>query len=489
MASFVLVHGAWHGSWCWKRVRSGSGSLVLLRMARSVCTRENSMGARVSFWLLVMALLFSFSTACMAAAEDTLRPPRGRSWKTVNELLPEELARVDLATDAPRHAQIPYLPAEPYPYTPPYTAEEMGLLSTEFAHMPRRNCALVEAYGTISATGYLTTAQAVGLVLYRDPAGLVGQIMTQPGEWYTQWLFQTIAPAEKYGRQSLYTLYRTDQQFSTKLDLFAYAPELRRVRRQPQPRRQDKEPGFALAFDNFLNRDAWEFRWRFIGTDILYEAVRFPRTRTAITLTTTDGSLQETPPQALKPMGRDYPSYTPDGGVACYVVEARARDEWIPGYYAPKILYWLDRETFFPLRIEEYDANDVLTYVEERTAQGVSLEAGKRGYEAHLFLSWDIPQDLLSYDVHDAYRPQSWSAADQEVFFSPDFLRRVWFVAPLKSQATVPAPDTFFLRPAVYREKFPQERKIVLSSRLEARISAQEKAGRLVFEESQTETE
>ena len=23
MSSFVLVHGAWHGSWCWKRVRAG----------------------------------------------------------------------------------------------------------------------------------------------------------------------------------------------------------------------------------------------------------------------------------------------------------------------------------------------------------------------------------------------------------------------------------------------------------------------------------
>src|SRR5262249_11006109 len=22
MATFILVHGAWHGSWCWKRVRS-----------------------------------------------------------------------------------------------------------------------------------------------------------------------------------------------------------------------------------------------------------------------------------------------------------------------------------------------------------------------------------------------------------------------------------------------------------------------------------
>ncbi len=58
-------------------------------------------------------------------------------------------------------------------------------------------------------------------------------------------------------------------------------------------------------------------------------------------------------------------------------------------------------------------------------------------------------------------------------------------MAPLKSQATVPNPETFFLRPALYREKFPQERQIVLSPQLEARIRAQEVAGRLVFEEHQ----
>src|SRR3954464_8697480 len=27
MASFVLVHGAWHGSWCWQRVRSALQAL------------------------------------------------------------------------------------------------------------------------------------------------------------------------------------------------------------------------------------------------------------------------------------------------------------------------------------------------------------------------------------------------------------------------------------------------------------------------------
>ena len=59
----------------------------------------------------------------------------------------------------------------------------------------------------------------------------------------------------------------------------------------------------------------------------------------------------------------------------------------------------------------------------------------------------------------------------------------------MKSQATVPDPKTFFLRPAVYPEKFPQERKIVLSPQLEARLDAQEKTGHLVFEENRATAE
>ena len=27
MSTFVLVHGAWHGSWCWKRVRKALQAL------------------------------------------------------------------------------------------------------------------------------------------------------------------------------------------------------------------------------------------------------------------------------------------------------------------------------------------------------------------------------------------------------------------------------------------------------------------------------
>jgi len=106
----------------------------------------------------------------------------GRSWRYVSELSQEELQKLDLRSETPRDATFPYLPAEPYPYATPYTAEEMGLISTEFAHMPRRNCALIEDYGTISANGYLTTAQAIGLVSYRSAGAIV---------WNNHWVYHT----------------------------------------------------------------------------------------------------------------------------------------------------------------------------------------------------------------------------------------------------------------------------------------------------------
>jgi hypothetical protein len=63
-------------------------------------------------------------------------------------------------------------------------------------------------------------------------------------------------------------------------------------------------------------------------------------------------------------------------------------------------------------------------------------------------------------------------------------MRRVWFPIPLKTQATVRRPEESFLRPHLYREKFPDERKLALAPEVEARIQAQDAAGHLVFSES-----
>lgn len=74
-----------------------------------------------------------------------------------------------------------------------------------------------------------------------------------------------------------------------------------------------------------------------------------------------------------------------------------------------------------------------------------------------------------------------WSAADTLTYFSPDFMRRQWYLVPLRSYLGVNRPEEFFLRPGLELGKFPQLRSIELSAELADRIRAQDKAGRLVF--------
>lgn len=57
----------------------------------------------------------------------------------------------------------------------------------------------------------------------------------------------------------------------------------------------------------------------------------------------------------------------------------------------------------------------------------------------------------------------------------------------MKTQATIRRPEEYFLRPHLYREKFPDERKLVISPDVEARIQAQNAAGRWVFTETDTD--
>jgi hypothetical protein len=180
-------------------------------------------------------------------------------------------------------------------------------------------------------------------------------------------------------------------------------------------------------------------------------------------------------------MGEAYPWYTPEGGVRCYVVEATAKPDWLPNYYAPRILYWLDQHTFFPLRIEEYGRDEKLIFVSVRLGDLINPALGDRGYSSVAHIDWHLSADLLSYLFTDANVVQPWSATDQKLFFTPGFLPREWRLTSLKSQAEVPTPREFFLRPALEEGKFPQERRIELSAELRTRVQAQEQAGRLVF--------
>jgi hypothetical protein len=428
-----------------------------------------------------LSILFAFvlSAGISSGAESITS---GKSWRTVQELTATDKELMDLRTDTPRSSEIPYIPAEPYPFEPPYTAEEVGYRLMNFSHLPRWSHVYADVFGVITKSGYLTQGTTAGLINNRTgDQGITGHIGGIPGDAYAIFLFYYTFPPRDAGLQQLWVVRRTSQENPTKLDYFLYSPSLRRVRRQPPPRRDQQFPDNVPTFDDIVGRESWEYTWRFIGTDVIHETVRFPNTRPRITLANPDGSFYEKPTAEIRMMGDEYPHYRSDGGIDCFVVVAETKRDWLPNYNASKLIYWVDRHYFFPLRTEQYDREGKLKIVEVRTAarENPNLPEGE-GYTNTMNVWFDTELDLISYGLHDAHMLLEWSDKEQ-VFFTPDFMRRRWLTYPQKSQARMDDADEFFLRPDLFVDRFPNERSIEISPEIAARIEAMNAAGHLVF--------
>lgn len=460
------------------------GHMMNFFLPRSDCTMV--MHVRLMLFLVILSSGLLLPSPSLSRSLSVREHPHGeRTWKTVNELSTDEKARIDLSENTPRNSEFPYLPAESYPFQPPFTAEEMGYRMMEFTQRPRWSCAFANLFGSITAEGFLLgKGMNISYSAYPDPGGVGVELATKPGAEIYRYLTQGVFPPESQGSQNLLIRYRTDHTFTKKEDLFSYSLATRRVRHQNQMRRGDKFPYMAQSFDDASGRDAWEFHWRILGTDILHHTVRFPVTRPTVTVA--DGDyLHDVPTTDIKLMGDEYPHYTAGGGVSCYVVEARPREDWLPDYYASRIIYWLDQYAFYPLRTEVYDREGRLSQIEVRLTKLMNPALKERGYGPFLILGWDVPLDLMTYIVRDGHRTMKWSAVDRETFFNPDFMRRQWFLTPIKSQLGVDTPEEFFLRPMLDADKFPTERHIQLNAALAARIQAQNATGHLVFDSGQ----
>ena len=436
---------------------------------------------------LCVVLILTLGVTPHVVADETNGSAQ-RTWKTLAEFSPTERQEINLETDTPRHPQVAYLPAEPYPFTPPYTAEEMGYRVMEFTSRPRWSSVFARVWASISPQGVLLNpGSSTNFLAYNaNTPGLATELALAPGQEIYRTLSQRTAPAASEGSQILTIRYRTDKEFIKEEGRFRYAQSTRRVRSDAPRRRQNKFPNMALTPDDNYGRDAWEFAWRVVGLDRLSQTVRFPNTRPTIILQNGQtGEFQEVQTAELKLMGNAYSHYTADGGVECYVVEARARSEWLPDYYVPRLLFWLEKQSFFPLRIEKYDADGKLNHIEVRMAELFNPALGERGYGSQVSVYWDIPDDVMSYFINDSHRVTEWEPQETTVFFSPDFMRRQWQLdTSVKTQAQVPSPDLFFLRPALEEDKFPTERALHIPPEIAARVQAQEAAGRLVFEQN-----
>ena len=427
------------------------------------------------------AVLLCLSAAPVLAGVSDSAENKQR-WRTLDQLTLTERKYVDtnLAIASDNGFR---LPVEEWPFKVPYSAQEIGYRLMDFTHAPRWSHIVADAYGVITKAGYLTQGITVGMIQQVFEPGAKGQITSQPGDIHQRQIFYYTYPPKDDGLQSMWMMRRTGLEAPTKIDSFIYSPSLRRVRRQPPPRREVPFSDMVQSFDDISGREAWEFNWRLLGADTLYETVRFPTTRQQITLGRADGSFYDVPTAEFKMMGDRYPFYRTDGGIDCFVVVAEPNRDWLPDYKVSKLIYWVDQLYLYPLRIEQYDENGNLKTVQVRLAQqdNKNLSEGY-GYTNIVTVYYDTQQDLISFSVHDALMLHQWTE-EEMAMFTPDFMRRRWLKYPQQSQALVDAPEQFYLRPHLLDDHFPQERPIKIAPDVAARISAQEQNGYLKFSE------
>ena len=129
---------------------------------------------------MIMGIIVSIFLLCgFSPVHAGENDNRGKTWKTVDELSAEEKTTLDLRIETPRDPQIPYLPLERFPFTPPYTAEEMGLRAMEFPHSPFWNCTLIDIAMSVTNTGFMDQRVSIIPILYLPKVGLLRSSMRQ----------------------------------------------------------------------------------------------------------------------------------------------------------------------------------------------------------------------------------------------------------------------------------------------------------------------
>ncbi|MBM4255639.1 MAG: hypothetical protein FJ147_07050 [Deltaproteobacteria bacterium] len=278
----------------------------------------------------------------------------------------------------------------------------------EFPHTPLWNCLLIDIGATVTADGFLDQQISTSAILSFSQGSTSGQ---EAFRWISHSVHSINTPEERI----LQIRYLTGHSKDVVLTTFFPRPSLPPLRSSLA--RGERLPWGIGTIDDVVGRNAGDFAWRILGSDILERTIRFPATQKQMVLPDAEGRPVSIPTQTVKMMGKKYPGYTVTGAVPCYVVEAAPRTEALPNYYLSKLVYWLDQRFFFPLRIEQDDRAGKLMLVAVRTASLANPTLKERGYAGFLELSWDLQRDMMTSSIHTVI-PKEWSKEERQLFFS-----------------------------------------------------------------------
>ncbi len=127
-----------------------------------------------------------------------------KTWKTIEEMTKEELADWKIApgwsAEAPRHKEFPHLPAEIYPFEPPFTGEEITFLAEDII-FPGRTCKNEGAHvAAVNKRGHMLQFSYMFKTKFYYDGFAEKLYKLQPGDIEVQHLLVWDFPPEERGR-------------------------------------------------------------------------------------------------------------------------------------------------------------------------------------------------------------------------------------------------------------------------------------------------
>ncbi len=402
-------------------------------------------------------VLFTLVVCGICSATDV-----DRTWKPVGEMTEKELKswRIDSrwSCDTPRHKEYKHLPAERYPFEPPFTGEELSYLGEDII-FPGRSCKDEAAHlATVNKRGHMLQVSWMFKTKFYYDGFAEKLYKLKPGDVESKHLIIYDFPPEERGRGILLHDIKDAPGHPREQERWIYYNSLRRVRRVQGGKGQDNLLETDFTYDDDFMRDTWQHNHKLIGIDVLHE---------------NNGR--------GKFMGKGGP-YTADGGVECYVVYSTPNAPWCEkeDYYLSKWVTWYDRHTFAIVRIEQWDKKGNLFKIHCKCYDNWDKMADQpRDNRDRLirteWYAWDLDLDH-----------ESWARINPPTRFDTDCPEQMFTVRYMRNQRTwrndlnaVPrlkSPDELPPKPPLWPDKFPEYRNVTIPADLKEKIEKEKRS-------------
>lgn len=326
-------------------------------------------------------------------------------------------------------AQEYYTPPPGFPWSPPYTAEQIIYLADSAVQKAYRTYDMDALELEMDTRGYIRQRLTMRrrMLFYDDYADLLDYkgSKLKLGDVRKKDIIFFLTPPELRGQAILQWSYKQSPAQRKTIDFWVYIPSLRKIRRLATGDRADAVAGGDVTYDDIGQREVFDEEHKLIGEDVLPKGPTLPEEK------------------------------------ACYVIESINKD---PKYYLSKRISWVAKDWLCTWREEQYDRKGYLIRILEKRYENIS---GIRTWR--MWNDWNVQRNFRQAVI--IYNNQYHKPMSEAEFLPPYLLKDFpWRKSDMSKVPFIKSKEEFPKPPPLLRERFPGHRKIKLPEELEKEI-------------------